>query len=150
MPEMMFLYRAASYFARIFCSNITMGMLTKEEVEDIQAIEINTATETVREKFSEKRNDLVVGEVVEEAVQTPTVKTRNRRTKAEILADEEAERAASLGTAEPETSSAISEQAPIIPIVSDDDFPDPPEKHTEPEAPVDQAPPSKPQGVVLF
>ena len=34
MPSIMFMYRAASFFAKVYCSNITMGMQTREEMED--------------------------------------------------------------------------------------------------------------------
>jgi hypothetical protein len=35
MPGMMFRYRAASYFGKIYCTNITMGMQTRDEMEDV-------------------------------------------------------------------------------------------------------------------
>ena len=36
MPSIMFMYRAASYFAKVYCPNITMGMQTREEMDDVR------------------------------------------------------------------------------------------------------------------
>ena len=36
IPSLMFMYRAASFFAKIYCSNILMGMQTREEMEDMR------------------------------------------------------------------------------------------------------------------
>ena len=38
MPELMFRYRAGAYFANIYAPDITLGMMTTEEVEDIREI----------------------------------------------------------------------------------------------------------------
>jgi len=38
MPSIMFMYRAASFFAKVYCSNITMGMQTREEIEDVREL----------------------------------------------------------------------------------------------------------------
>lgn len=35
MPELMFIYRAAGFWTRIYCPEISMGILTREEVEDV-------------------------------------------------------------------------------------------------------------------
>lgn len=40
MPSIMFMYRAASFFAKVYCPNITMGMQTREEMEDTKPIDI--------------------------------------------------------------------------------------------------------------
>ena len=39
MPNLMLTYRAAAFWQRAYCSEISMGFLTKEEVEDIQDTE---------------------------------------------------------------------------------------------------------------
>lgn len=39
MPELMIRYRAAAFFSRLFCPEITMGMQTTEEVVDVNRIE---------------------------------------------------------------------------------------------------------------
>lgn len=47
MPAIMFMYRAASFFAKMYCPNITMGMQTREEMEDVtsQPIDITPRRE---------------------------------------------------------------------------------------------------------
>ena len=35
MPDLMFRYRAATFFARVYCPEVLLGMQTKEEIEDI-------------------------------------------------------------------------------------------------------------------
>ena len=40
MPELMIRYRAATFFARMYCPEITMGMHTREEVMDIEYTEV--------------------------------------------------------------------------------------------------------------
>ena len=37
MPELMLSYRAATFFGRMYCPDLLMGMQTADEVEDIQA-----------------------------------------------------------------------------------------------------------------
>jgi hypothetical protein len=44
MPGQMFHYRAASFFSKIYCTNITLGMQTREEMEDITPVAIGTRT----------------------------------------------------------------------------------------------------------
>ena len=39
MPELMLRYRAAAFFSRLYCPEITMGMQTAEEVQDYEVIE---------------------------------------------------------------------------------------------------------------
>jgi hypothetical protein len=41
MPELMIRYRAAAFFSRLYCPEITMGMQTAEEVVDITYQEVN-------------------------------------------------------------------------------------------------------------
>jgi len=38
MPQQMFPYRAAAFFARTYCPEITMGLMTQDEVIDIQPV----------------------------------------------------------------------------------------------------------------
>lgn len=38
MPGQMFHYRAASFFSKIYCTNITLGMQTREEMEDVSPV----------------------------------------------------------------------------------------------------------------
>lgn len=39
MPSQMLRYRAAAFWQRVYCPEISMGLLTKEEAEDIQDVE---------------------------------------------------------------------------------------------------------------
>jgi len=39
MPEQMYRYRAASFWSRVFAPDITLGMQTVEEVEDVQQVD---------------------------------------------------------------------------------------------------------------
>jgi len=38
MPELMMRYRAAAFFSRLYCPEITMGMQTVEEIQDVEII----------------------------------------------------------------------------------------------------------------
>lgn len=38
MPDLMLQYRSASFFSRLYCPEISMGMHTREEIEDILAV----------------------------------------------------------------------------------------------------------------
>jgi hypothetical protein len=40
MPEQMLRYRAATFFARAYCPELTMGMMTKDEVQDAYDVEV--------------------------------------------------------------------------------------------------------------
>ena len=42
MPEQMLQYRAASFFGRLFASDILMGMLSTEEIVDVEPISVET------------------------------------------------------------------------------------------------------------
>ena len=47
MPELMIRYRAASFFSRLYCPEITMGMQTMEEVKDVvYSVDLDNATLT--------------------------------------------------------------------------------------------------------
>ena len=39
MPELMLRYRAAAFFSRLYCPEITMGMQTVEEIQDVEILE---------------------------------------------------------------------------------------------------------------
>lgn len=47
MPEQMLLYRAAAFFARIFCPQALMGLQTAEEVQDVSGYDEPTKTKTI-------------------------------------------------------------------------------------------------------
>lgn len=61
MPELMFQYRAASFFGRLYAPDILKGMQTAEEVKDVfntvdAEFEDITKLEKVKELFEEKKN----------------------------------------------------------------------------------------------
>lgn len=129
MPDLMFRYRAASYFAKIYAPNITMGMQTREEMEDVTPINITPertespallapqTTEAVPVLVAPQAEiiDVETGEITEASAETAEQKQkRTRRTKAEIEADKAA-------TAEAERPAHVT--APP----QEDDFPDPPQ-----------------------
>lgn len=49
MPELMFRYRAAAFFGRLYAPDILMGMQTAEEVQDVQ-------TEQIAERINSNKN----------------------------------------------------------------------------------------------
>ncbi len=61
MPEQMLMYRAASFFVRVYAPEIANGMYTKEEIEDgvFEVIEPEDEAEKLAnsEKFEVKKND---------------------------------------------------------------------------------------------
>lgn len=143
MPDLMFRYRAASFFAKLYCPNITMGMQTREEMEDVITIEQEpVAGSNVRQIESMGIDQ--TGQSIH--TETEEQKTRKRRTKAEIEADRAKEQAAAVAAADagsPERTGdgtghpSISAESETIntetgevsggaPIDDDDSFPDPP------------------------
>ncbi len=60
MSQQMFRYRSASFFARVFCPEVLLGMQTKEELEDItdMAQGPDGAYESVKEKTKKKVDEL--------------------------------------------------------------------------------------------
>lgn len=50
MPELMMRYRSASFFSRLFCPEITMGMQSTEEIMDVEGIVIETNVPEAKEK----------------------------------------------------------------------------------------------------
>jgi hypothetical protein len=46
MPEQMFLYRAAAFFGRIHCGDLLMGYMNADELEDIEARDLNQNSRT--------------------------------------------------------------------------------------------------------
>lgn len=52
MPMLMLSYRAAAFWTRIYCPEISMGFLTKEEVDDIQDVEYTEVKDT-KERLSD-------------------------------------------------------------------------------------------------
>ena len=67
MPELMLRYRAAAFFARLYAPDITLGLQTAEEVEDIRATERNVTP--VKLSLPEPEPALDVTEAQEEATE---------------------------------------------------------------------------------
>lgn len=73
MPDIMLRYRAASFFSRLYCPEITMGMQSKEEVEDTPYQEI-VATETKKSllpdtpQFDRAKKHLANGGSIDEII----------------------------------------------------------------------------------
>lgn len=148
MPDLMFRYRAASYFAKIYAPNITMGMQTREEMEDVTPIDITPRkqapalvapaeqatqqavvvdqTATASPALVEPQTEVIdveTGEVTEQAA-AATKPTRTRRTKEQIEADKQ------------------QQDGPPAHILEsrEDDFPEPPGAEAAPH-PAEEAPP---------
>ena len=116
MPSVMFMYRAASFFAKIYASNITMGMQTEEEMEDVRTpVDITPAPalagmtlehkqapdETLRQKMEAEMDEKLWDQKNQPQKHTPAPAParkrgepspgRKRRTKEEMAEDEAAE-----------------------------------------------------------
>jgi hypothetical protein len=162
MPSIMFMYRAASFFAKVYCPNITMGMQTREEMEDLKPIDITPAKQiapALVEALQIAKDTApplapvttvgnapptlaavtevidVEGEIVDTTTGEVVKERRPRRTKAEMATDALALALAQAG-AEPVIDHAT-------PAPSDDDgFPDPPGTNKTAEVMRDNMPPS--------
>ena len=71
MPEQMLRYRSASFFGRTYAPDVTMGIYTKDEVEDIgedryQVIETDNSFEKEKEQNANKQELNIETEPVEE------------------------------------------------------------------------------------
>ena len=62
MPSQMLRYRAAAFWQRVYCPEISMGLLTKEEAEDIQDAEYTEIPATGNfQKMAEKAAGITEG-----------------------------------------------------------------------------------------
>lgn len=52
MPEQMLMYRAATFFCRVFCPEVLAGVQTADEIVDIGHLEVTPANNSIR-KFTE-------------------------------------------------------------------------------------------------
>ena len=55
MPNQMLRYRAAAFWQRVYCPEISMGLLTTEEAEDISIDTTSTQAEAARAKAEQMR-----------------------------------------------------------------------------------------------
>jgi len=47
MPRQMMMYRAASFFARVHCPEVLIGLQTVDEVQDVNGYEEEKSTKTI-------------------------------------------------------------------------------------------------------
>jgi hypothetical protein len=55
MPNQMLRYRAAAFWQRVYCPEISMGLLTAEEADDIAVDTTSTQADAARAKAEEMR-----------------------------------------------------------------------------------------------
>jgi uncharacterized protein YbbK (DUF523 family) len=55
MPNQMLRYRAAAFWQRVYCPEISMGLLTTEEAEDISVDTTSAQADAARAKAEEMR-----------------------------------------------------------------------------------------------
>jgi hypothetical protein len=82
MPEQMLRYRAATFFARAYCPEITLGMRTQEEIIDITPAEEKKKVGLFK---TPKKDDEKHSETTAETAET---KTENAEQNAEVKTDE--------------------------------------------------------------
>lgn len=69
MTDQMLAYRAAAFFSRIHCPNVTMGMQSADEIEDVGYVETAVADKTIINDI----NTRVAGDNPEEGTNSPYV-----------------------------------------------------------------------------
>lgn len=82
MPNQMLRYRAAAFWQRVYCPEISMGLLTAEEAEDIAVDTTNSQAEEARRKAMDMRSR------AEEAMRRQTAQADNIED-AEVVVDPE-------------------------------------------------------------
>lgn len=61
MPKQMLMYRAASFWTNVYAPELSMGMRTIEEIQDMGEIQIPDAVEEVNEEKAQKANREAIG-----------------------------------------------------------------------------------------
>lgn len=64
MPQLMFQYRAASFFGRLYTPDILQGMYSKEEIEDIGAVQVSEEQKDINKDF--QKPIVVEGKVIDD------------------------------------------------------------------------------------
>ena len=67
MTTQMMMYRAASFFMRVYCPELTLGMYTQEELEDVYGAEEPKQKQKTRITLNSVKPDVVVDSEVEDA-----------------------------------------------------------------------------------
>jgi hypothetical protein len=57
MPELMLMYRAASFFGRLYAPEVLMGMHSMEEIQDAQVISVTPPATTSKAKKASKEDE---------------------------------------------------------------------------------------------
>ncbi len=73
MPELMLTYRAAAFWQRAYCPEISMGFLTSEEAEDVWGAE--TKTERVNDRLNNVAMEAVKSAMAEEVTEEKSADT---------------------------------------------------------------------------
>ena len=89
MPQLMLRYRAASFFSSLNCPELTMGLYTKEEMQDndFKEYPMEDLQEQVKHEISENANteDFPVEPEVAETVEEPKMAETPERVAAEVI-----------------------------------------------------------------
>lgn len=91
MPSLMFRYRAAAFWQRVYCPEITMGLLTAEELNDVQDadyVEITSSeqiADEARKKSEEVKKRVAAAQIAAEGApanvdpETGEIKSNNKK-----------------------------------------------------------------------
>lgn len=60
MPQLMIRYRSAAFFGRLYAPEIMMGMLTADEIKDIEAITVETINPAEVQKSKERERIMIL------------------------------------------------------------------------------------------
>lgn len=82
IPELMLRYRAATFFTRLYAPEITMGIVTREEVQDAVEIEAEVVAPTSLPSFAPRSDGAPAPKDVVLGQPTPTAKRRGCQPKA--------------------------------------------------------------------
>jgi len=89
MPQLMLRYRAASFFSSLNCPELTMGLYTKEEMQDndFKEYPMEDLQEQVKHEISENANteDFPVDLEVAETVEEPKMADKPEKVETEVV-----------------------------------------------------------------
>lgn len=85
MPDLMMRYRAAAFFSRLYCPEITMGMQTMEEIQDAEVVGsqiLNKETPQPRSEYknaNEVMEDQLRGAITQEQADAELLKLKDQK-----------------------------------------------------------------------
>lgn len=88
MPQVMIRYRAASFFSRLYCPEIGMGLMTKDEIEEVEFTDVSE--QRIEEEIEENANKEVVD--IPEEVETEVVDEPEKEPEPKEPVDEKAKK----------------------------------------------------------